>query len=101
VSAVQEMTRERMQARVMSVLESVGAAMPGVGYLLGGVVAAALDPRATFLVAGIGVLAVVALAIPFLARTSWVKDEEATEPPDEGGSSAEMELRLQGASPER
>jgi MFS family permease len=102
VSAVQEMTSERMQARVMSVLESVGAAMPGVGYLLGGLVATALDPRATFLVAGIGVLAVVALAIPFLARTSWVKDEETTESPDaEGDGSAKMELRLQGASPER
>ena len=33
ISAVQELTVRTMQARVMSVLESIGAAMPGVGYL--------------------------------------------------------------------
>ena len=38
VSAVQELTAQRMQARVISVLESIGAAMPGVGYLIGGLV---------------------------------------------------------------
>ena len=37
ISAVQELTAEGMQARVMSVLESIGAAMPGVGFALGGV----------------------------------------------------------------
>ena len=37
ISAVQELTAEAMQARVMSVLESIGAAMPGVGFALGGV----------------------------------------------------------------
>ena len=36
ISAVQELTAESMQARVMSVLESIGAAMPGVGFALGG-----------------------------------------------------------------
>ena len=36
VSAVQELTVQGMQARVISVLESIGAAMPGVGYLVGG-----------------------------------------------------------------
>jgi MFS family permease len=66
ISAVQELTAQGMQARVMSVLESIGAAMPGVGYLLGGLIAAGQDPRATFLVAGIGVLAIVALATPLL-----------------------------------
>ncbi len=39
ISAVQELTRQGMQARVMSVLESIGAAMPGVGYLVGGLIA--------------------------------------------------------------
>jgi MFS family permease len=62
ISAVQEMTADAMQARVMSVLESVGAAMPGIGFVLGGVVAASFDPRATFLVAGIGVLAIALLS---------------------------------------
>ena len=44
VSAVQELTVAGMQARVMSVLESIGAAMPGVGYLLGGVIASTVEP---------------------------------------------------------
>ncbi len=39
VSAIQELTAASMQARVMSVLESTGAAMPGVGFLLGGAIA--------------------------------------------------------------
>ena len=33
ISAVQELTVPGMQARVMSVLESIGAAMPGVGFV--------------------------------------------------------------------
>ena len=44
ISAVQELTAQSMQARVMSVLESIGAAMPGVGFLLGGLIGAALQP---------------------------------------------------------
>lgn len=75
VSAVQELTAQSMQARVMSVLESIGAAMPGVGFLLGGLVAAAVDPRMTFLVAGVGVLAIVAISAPLLG-TKWPERRE-------------------------
>lgn len=70
ISAVQELTRSDMQARVISVLESIGAAMPGVGYLLGGLIAAGSGPRMTFLVAGLGVLAIVFVAAPALG-TKW------------------------------
>jgi len=66
ISAVQELTAQAMQARVMSVLESIGAAMPGVGYLLGGLIAGGAGPRTTFLVAGLGVLAIAAIAAPLL-----------------------------------
>lgn len=66
ISAVQELTVAGMQARVMSVLESISAAMPGVGFVLGGVVAALVSPRATFLIAGLGVVAIVAIATPIL-----------------------------------
>lgn len=66
ISAVQELTEAGMQARVMAVLESIGAAMPGVGFALGGLIAAIATPRATFLVAGLGVLAIVALIGPTL-----------------------------------
>ena len=66
VSAVQELTRESMQARVISVLEASAAATPGLGFVIGGVIAAGLNPRATFLVAGVGVVVVAAFAAAFL-----------------------------------
>jgi MFS family permease len=70
ISAVQEMTVAGMQARVMSVLESVGAAMPGLGFVLGGVIAALASPRTTFLIAGVGVFAIVAVVTPVLG-SNW------------------------------
>jgi MFS family permease len=69
ISAVQELTESGMQARIMAVLESVAAAMPGVGFALGGVLATVASTRATFAVAGFGVLAIALLIVP-LAR-SW------------------------------
>jgi MFS family permease len=75
ISAVQELTAAAMQARVMSVLESIGAAMPGVGYLVGGLIATGTSPRATFLVAGVGVFAIVAIAAPIMGR-KWPDNGE-------------------------
>jgi MFS family permease len=66
ISAVQEMTVAGMQARVMSVLESIGAAMPGLGFIIGGVIAATASPRTAFLIAGVGVFAIVAIITPIL-----------------------------------
>jgi MFS family permease len=86
ISAVQELTTQGMQARVMSVLESIGAAMPGVGYLLGGLIVTGADPRAAFLVAGLGVLAIVAIAAPIMGR-KWPERRGKTSPEalDAGG----------------
>ncbi|MBS1887466.1 MAG: MFS transporter [Actinobacteria bacterium] len=78
ISAVQELTEAGMQARIMAVLESVASAMPGVGFALGGVLAATASTRATFAVSGFGVLAIALLIVP-LAR-SW-------RPPRNAGSS--------------
>jgi MFS family permease len=72
ISAVQELTAEGMQVRVMSVLESIGAAMPGIGFALGGAIATLASPRMTFLVAGIGVFAIVAIASVALGR-NWAE----------------------------
>jgi MFS family permease len=76
---VQELTREGMQARVMSVLESIGAAMPGVGFVLGGLITTGQDPRATFLFAGIGVLVIVAIAVPLLG-SKWPEQTVSSKP---------------------
>jgi MFS family permease len=84
ISAVQELTAESMQARVMSVLESIGAAMPGVGFVLGGVIAALLSPRMTFLVAGLGVVAIVVVMAPLLGG-NWLRSAEKPRRPSLDG----------------
>jgi MFS family permease len=85
LSAVQEMTADRFQARVVGLLESIGRAMPGIGFVLGGALAALFDPRATFLVAGIGVLAVLLAAILRLRQAEWTQETAA---PNEASSVA-------------
>ena len=80
ISAVQELTESGMQARIMAVLESVAAAMPGVGFALGGVLAAVGSTRTAFAVSGFGVLAIALLIVP-LAR-SWHPSQDAR--PDGG-----------------
>lgn len=73
VSAIQELTAASMQARVMSVLESTGAALPGIGFLLGGAIATQWTPRATFLFAAGGIFALVAIFALLLGR-KWGAD---------------------------
>jgi len=60
LTAVQEEVTGEFQARVVGLLESVGAAMPGLGYVIGGVVTTVSSPRTAYLVAGLGVVAVAA-----------------------------------------
>jgi MFS family permease len=84
ISAVQELTAESMQARVMSVLESIGAAMPGIGFAVGGLIAALVSPRMTFLVAGSGVIAIVVVMAPLL-RGKWLESSEIAQVPSLDG----------------
>lgn len=70
VSAVQELTIATMQARVISVLESIASALPAVGFVIGGLIATVYTPRATFAFAGIGVLLILAVAVPLLG-SKW------------------------------
>ena len=60
MTALQEATPPEYQARISGLLESIAAAMPGVGFLLGGVIAALGSPRTAFAVAGAGILVLVA-----------------------------------------
>jgi MFS family permease len=71
MSAVQELTSSEYQARVVGLLEAIGKAMPGIGFMLGGVIAQILSPRASFLAAGLGVLTILVLAVPLLRGGQW------------------------------
>jgi MFS family permease len=79
ITAVQEITAADLQARVVGLLESVGAAMPGLGFLLGGAITAAASPRTAYLVAGVGVLAVLVVVAVLLSRSS--RPDSLTPPP--------------------
>ena len=80
VSAVQELTGLRYQARVMAMMESISSATPGIGFVIGGAIAAIFSPRASFAVAGFGVLLVLAAAAIALSRVGWRGDKP---PPEE------------------
>jgi MFS family permease len=67
MTAIQEATPADYQARVVAFLESLGAAMPGVGYLLGGALVAIGSPRTAFAFAGTGLLLLV--GVGFLLRS--------------------------------
>jgi MFS family permease len=76
VTAVQELTRAAFQARVLSLLEALASAMPGVGFLLGGAIAAIFEPRLSYAVAGAGVIVVLAVAAALLRRVEWAPELE-------------------------
>jgi MFS family permease len=63
VTALQEATPSDLQARVSGLLESIGAAMPGLGFIVGGVIAGLASPRAAFAVAGGGIMALVVVGL--------------------------------------
>lgn len=63
ITALQELTPRDYQARIVGLLESVGSAMPGAGYLLGGALVALGSPRTAYAVAGAGVSVLVLAAL--------------------------------------
>ena len=73
VTTLQEMTPADYQARIVGLLESLSAAMPGVGYLIGGALVALGSPRTAYAVAGVGVLVLVLAAL--VVRPSLVARE--------------------------
>jgi MFS family permease len=56
ITSVQEETVRELQGRVMGVLESMASFCLGVGFALGGAVAAIFNPRTTFITAGVAAL---------------------------------------------
>lgn len=66
-TALQEHVGEAWMARVMSLNESLGQAVPGIGIALGGALTALASPRTALAVAGVGSLVVTVLAAVVLA----------------------------------
>jgi MFS family permease len=73
LTLIQEAVADRLQARVMGLLESMGAAMPGLGFLAGGAMAAIWDPRVAFAVAGAGAM----LLAPWFLRSGSARMDPA------------------------
>jgi predicted MFS family arabinose efflux permease len=72
-TAVHQFVEEHFRLRVAAILESMAAVAPGVGIILGGALTALFSPRAAYLAAGLGLVALIAVAA--LSRVL------ATEPP--------------------
>jgi len=67
MTVLQESTPADLQARIAGLLESIGSAMTGVGFLIGGIVTAIFSPPTAFAVSGVGVVVLVALGAAFRA----------------------------------
>jgi MFS family permease len=61
-TAVHQLVDERFRLRVAAMLESMAALAPGVGIVLGRALTALLSQRAAYLVAGLGLVALIARA---------------------------------------
>jgi MFS family permease len=59
MTALQEAVSDDYQARAAGLLESAAAAVPGIGFILGGAITAIVDARVAYLVAAFGVAGVV------------------------------------------
>jgi MFS family permease len=86
VHAVQELTAAAMQARVLGLLEAIGAALPVIGFFAGGALTAVASPRTAYTAAGAGVVVVLAVAILRLRATDWPERTGMPMAPEEPGA---------------
>jgi predicted MFS family arabinose efflux permease len=84
MTALQERTPPEYQARITGLMESLGSAMPGVGYLLGAAIVAVSSPRVAYAAGGGGVLLLVGLAMLLRSRIRGHRPvgENGAVPPD-------------------
>ncbi len=68
ITLIQQSVPQHAQAAVMALVGAINRMMPGIGFLLGGVIATIWSPRVTYAVAAAGVLPLifVALTLPRL-----------------------------------
>jgi Transmembrane secretion effector len=83
VHAVQELTATAMQARVLGLLEAIGAALPVLGFFFGGALTQAASPRTAYAAAGVGVVGVLILAALRLYDADWPNGETEVAAPEE------------------
>ena len=81
LTALQAATAPDRQVIVMALFESLSTVVPGIGFALGGVIAAAYSPRTAYVVAGCGVLLLLAVAAARTARQRAGADSDTR--PDE------------------
>jgi MFS family permease len=80
MTGLQERTPPDFQARITGLMESIGAAMPGIGFLLGGAIVALSSPRTAYAVAGAGLLMLVAGSLVQKRLRDELSDREVTMP---------------------
>jgi MFS family permease len=68
MTALQESTPLELQARITGLMESLGAIMPGIGYMIGATITALGSARLAYAVAGGGVMVLVFIALAAQAR---------------------------------
>ncbi len=71
LTVVQERTADAFQARVSALYETIASVAPGLGFVLGGVVAATISPRAVYLLAGAGALGALVWTAAALRGADW------------------------------
>lgn len=86
VHAVQELTPGAMQARVLGLLEAIGAALPVLGFFAGGALTTAASPRTAYTAAGVGVIGVLLLAILRLRSADWPERDRLAVAPEEASA---------------
>ena len=86
-TTVHQLVEEAFRTRVAAVLEALAALAPGAGILLGGLLTALFSPRAAYLAAGLGLVALVGAA-GLRALVSSAPDGTGTsnQPPAVGGA---------------
>jgi MFS family permease len=76
MTALQEAVEPEFQARAAGLLESALAAVPGIGFLIGGALTAAVSPRLAYAVSAVGV----GLVVVAWARRPIVPDRVTVSP---------------------
>jgi MFS family permease len=89
MTALQEVTPDRLQARIVGLLESLASITTGVGFLIGGLITAAASPPTAFAISGVGIVVLVLAGGG--ARLVWSS-------PDTEARTDEALVPLEGAS---